>query len=236
MLSIIIPTLNEEKYLPLLLEQIKKQNFSDLEIIVADAGSKDRTREIAKSFGCKIVEGGLPAKGRNQGAEVVQGDLILFLDADVILPENSLDSFIKEFQERNLDVAGFCLQPIGDNKFLRFLYQVFYNWPILILEKVLPHAAGAILIKKELHKKIGGFDEEIKLAEDMVYVRKAAQFGKFGLLKSGKIFYSQRRLEREGFMKTYLKYILAELHLVFLGPIKSDIFRYKFDHFKNNQI
>lgn len=227
MLSIVVPVLNEEKYLPLLLESIKKQNFEEeLEIIVADSGSKDKTVEIARSQGCKIVKGGKPAKGRNEGAKIAKGELLLFLDADIILPENSLENFIQEFKKRNLDVSGFLLQPWGENRFLKILYNFFYNFPISILEKILPHAAGAILVKKELHKKIGGFDEKIKLAEDHTYVRKAAKFGKFGILKSDKIFYSQRRFERDGWFKTYLKYFLAELHLIFLGPIKSNIFRY----------
>ena len=82
MLSIIIPALNEENYLPLLLESIKKQDFKDYEIIVADAGPKDKTVQIAKNYGCKIAPGGLPAKGRNQGAKIAQGDLLLFITAD----------------------------------------------------------------------------------------------------------------------------------------------------------
>lgn len=79
MLSIIIPTLNEEKYLPLLLEAIRKQDFDgDLETIIADAGSEDQTLEIAKTFGCRVAPGGLPAKGRNEGAKIAQGDTFLF--------------------------------------------------------------------------------------------------------------------------------------------------------------
>ncbi|MEN6592532.1 MAG: glycosyltransferase family A protein, partial [Methanobacterium sp.] len=57
-ISIIIPTYNEEEYLPYLLESIKRQDFTDYEVIVADAHSTDKTREIAKSFGAKIVDGG----------------------------------------------------------------------------------------------------------------------------------------------------------------------------------
>ena len=56
-LSIIIPTYNEEEYLPNLLESIEKQSFTDYEIIIADANSTDRTREIAEEHGCTIVEG-----------------------------------------------------------------------------------------------------------------------------------------------------------------------------------
>ena len=82
-LSIIIPTYNEEKYLPILLESIKKQSFEDYEIIVADANSTDNTRNIAQEYGCIIVDGGLPAIGRNNGANVAKGDILLFLDSDL---------------------------------------------------------------------------------------------------------------------------------------------------------
>ena len=83
MISIIIPAYNEEKYLPKLLECIKKQTYKGYEIIVADAGSKDRTGQIAKKYGCKVVKGGMPAVGRNNGAKVAKGNILLFLDADV---------------------------------------------------------------------------------------------------------------------------------------------------------
>ena len=58
MISIIIPTWNEEECLPKLLECIKKQSYKDYEIIVADANSKDKTVTIAKKHGCKIVKSG----------------------------------------------------------------------------------------------------------------------------------------------------------------------------------
>ena len=70
-LSIIIPTYNEEEYLPVLLESIKEQSFDDYEVIVADANSTDKTREIAKEYGCIVVDGGLPAVGRNNGARIL---------------------------------------------------------------------------------------------------------------------------------------------------------------------
>ena len=73
-LSIIIPTYNEEEYLPVLLDSIKSQSFDDYEIIVADANSTDKTREIAESYGCIVVAGGLPAVGRNNGAKIAKGE------------------------------------------------------------------------------------------------------------------------------------------------------------------
>ena len=234
MLSIIVPTLNEEKELPLLLESIKKQNFSDLEIIVADADSKDRTVEIAKNFGCKITKGGLPAKGRNNGTKIAKGDLLLFLDADAVLPKNFFEKSLKEFEQRTLKIGTFCLLLGQKNKFLFFLSNLFYNWPIIILENFLPHAAMGILIKKEFFEKLNGFDESIKIAEDHDLARRAKKIGKYGILKSTKIFVSERRFKKDGWTRTAFKYFFCELHLIFLGPIRSNVVKYRFDHYKKD--
>ena len=234
MLSIVIPTLNEEKYLPLLLEAIKKQNFNDLEIIVADADSQDRTIEIARDFGCKIVPGGLPALGRNEGAKVAKGDTLLFMDADnVFLPENFLKQLIAEFEKRNLDIASFPIYPRG-NGFDKFAYGL-YNWWTKITQNFLPHATNSVLVKKEIYEKIEGFDEEIKIAEDHEFARRASKFGKFGFIKTEPVLTSTRRFEKDGRVKTYLKYLIAGLHLFICGKIKSDIYHYRFNKCSQNK-
>jgi len=235
MISIITPTLNEEEFLPKLLRSIKKQKFKDYEIIVADDGSVDKTREIAQKFGAKVVKGGLPAVGRNEGTKVAKGDLLLFLDADVILPKKFLERAIREFNRRNLEVASVQLDPQTSRKMIKFLFERFYNYPVKKLERFLPYGAMGYLIKKELHQKIKGFDEKIKLCEDHDYVRRAAKLGKFGVLKGVKISISLRRFYKDGWLKVLLKYMSAELHYHFLGPIKSDIFHYKFGHYKSKK-
>ena len=226
-LSIIIPTFNEEKYLLLLLKSIKRQKFSDYEIIVADAGSKDKTKEIAREYNCKIISGGLPAKGRNNGARASQGNLLLFLDADVILPQSFFEKSLNEFKKRKLKIASFFLMPQEKSKLARFFFKLFYNLPILVMEKILAHAAMGILIDKGVFEKIQGFDESIKLAEDHDLARRAKKIGKYGILRSSKIFVSIRRFKKEGWLKTYLKFFLCELHMIFIGPVRSDIFKYK---------
>ena len=231
MLSIVIPTLNEEKHLALLLESIKKQDFKNYEIIIADAGSKDKTLGIAKKYDCKIAIGGSPAQGRNNGAKAAKGDLLLFLDADVFLPEKTFGKVLKEFKKRKLKIATFFLMPSEKEKASSFFFTFFYNIPIFLLEKILPHAAMGILIEKKLFKKLNGFNEEIKLAEDHDLARRAGKLAKYGILKSAKLYVSDRRFKKEGWLKTYSKYLLAESHMVLIGPVKSDIFKYKFDHY-----
>ena len=228
MLSIIIPTLNEEEYLPKLLRSIKRQGIRDMEIIVADAGSKDATVKVAKSYGCKVVRGGMPARGRNEGAEEAKGELFLFLDADVILPPKFLRRFLSEFEKRRLDIAG-CASRYTSRKKMYIALENFWNLYAKSTQKFYPCAAQCILVKKSLHDKVGGFDETIKLGEDFVYVRKAKKFGKFAFLSHPFYFMSPRRFE-EGMVKTSLQLVLAEPHMLFLGPIRSDIFKYRFRH------
>jgi glycosyltransferase involved in cell wall biosynthesis len=227
MLSIIIPAKNEEKHLPLLLNEIEEQSFKDLEVIVADANSEDKTVEIAYRFGCKITLGGMPAKGRNEGAKIAQGDIFLFMDADnIFLPPRFLENLLKEFERRNLDVASFTIYAKGN--FLDHLFYGMYNFWTELTQSFLPHAVNSVLVKKEIHEAIGGFDEEIKLGEDHAYVRKAAKVGKFGFIKTEPVLTSARRYKKEGRLKTYTKYFLAGIYVFFLGNIKSDIFKYRF--------
>ena len=268
MLSIIIPTLNEEKYLPLLLKEIKKQKvdehsfiskprdsgaklrksakhssvsthrsarvFNDYEIIVADAGSIDRTLEIAKEYGCRIVPGGLPARGRNEGAKVAQGDTLLFMDADnIFLPEKFLENLLEEFKKRKLDIASFPIYPQG-NGFDKFAYGLYNNW-VNLTQRFFAYATNAVLVRKKIHQKIGGFDEEIKIAEDHDFAKRASKVGKFGFIKTKPVLTSLRRFERDGRFKTYLKYFLAGVYMFFLGPVKSDILKYRFNHSSNQK-
>ncbi|MFH1248696.1 MAG: glycosyltransferase [archaeon] len=234
MISIIIPALNEEKFIVRLLDSLKRQKLRDYEVIIADAGSTDKTLQISRNYGCKIVKGGLPARGRNNGAKAAKGDLLLFLDADCFLPNNCLNKSIIEYEKRSLDVSTFMLLPDGKSKIRKIFLNLFYNYPILILEKILPHGAMGILIDKEMFKRLNGFDETIKLAEDHDFIRRAAKIGRFGVIRACKILTSDRRFDTDGWLNTYIKFLLCEMHMIFLGPIRSDIFKYRFNHYVKN--
>lgn len=119
-ISIIIPTFNEEEYLPQLLDSIKDQKYTDYEILIADAQSQDKTREIAESYGCIVVEGGLPALGRNNGAAKAQGELLLFLDSDLILTDDYLQEAVEEFENQNLGIAITQMIPLLIKKQIRY--------------------------------------------------------------------------------------------------------------------
>jgi len=233
MLSIIIPTLNEERYLPSLLESIKKQNLKgEHEIIVADAGSKDKTVEIAESFGCRITKGGLPARGRNEGAKAARGNVLLFLDADLKMSPDFLKKSLEEFARRRLAVASYCLIPRTSKRALKTGFNLLYNRPIVLWQKLIAHGSAAILVKKNIFLRVGGFDEKIKLAEDHYFTRQAAKLGKFGVIKSAKVYIPMRRFETDGYLFTLSKYLLCQLYMLSGKPAKAKIFEYKFNHYK----
>ncbi len=140
-LSIIIPTRNEEYYLPLLLESIKKQ-ASWVEIIVADNNSTDKTVEIAKKYNAKIVSGGSAIVGRNNGANISSTEYLLFLDADCILPQGFLKENFAEFKQRNLECGAPYIAPLTKNGFDHFMYGYFWNWFYFFSHKFSPRAAG----------------------------------------------------------------------------------------------
>lgn len=134
-ISIIIPALNEEKYIGKLLESIKKQDYKNFEVIIVDDHSEDKTIEVAKGFESqlplKIVQKEVRgiSKSRNYGASLAKGEIILFLDADVVLPDNNfinknLELFVR--QKLSIAVADFIFstEKIAD-KFITAFYKNF---------------------------------------------------------------------------------------------------------------
>jgi uncharacterized protein (TIGR00661 family) len=236
-ISIIIPTYNEEEYLPKLLYSIKEQNFNDYEIIVADAGSTDKTKEIALSSGCKVIPGGLPAVGRNNGAEIAEGDLLLFLDSDVVLSAGYLESAIKEFEDKDLGIAITQIIPLSDRSVDKVIHK-FANFFMKRAESIKPHGAGCygILTTKDLHKQANGFDECLDFGEDSDYIERIGKIKKFKVLRKPRLLVSTRRLEKEGLKDLAFKYTKSTIYDFRGKKISAEELDYKFGHEKDEKL
>jgi glycosyltransferase involved in cell wall biosynthesis len=231
MVSIIIPTLNEEKYLPRLLESIRKQNYLDYEIIVSDGGSKDGTKQIAKESNCFFVEDFIhqhPSWQRNNGAAIAHGEIFLFLDADVVLQSDFLEKVLAEFKERKLVGAGFYFV-FNPNCFIYNVFSGVANIFCFFRQRFSPASVGAgLLARRENHEAMQGFDQTVVLAEDYDYCDRLSRQGKFRMIKSKKLLYSSRRLKKDGFWPTSYAWIRMSIFTTFRRKIRKSKIKYYF--------
>ena len=232
-ISVIIPTYNEEEYLPKLLDCLKSQTLDDFEIIVADADSTDRTADIAREYGARVVRGGMPAVGRNAGAAVAEGDYYFFFDADVKFSKHFLENAYNEMNERFVDVATCETRPLSNVPLDRMMHD-FANLYVKLNQFTNPMAPGyCILIHSRLFHRVGGFDEDVKHAEDFDLIRRAAKLRPFRVLNSVSVNVSVRRYRKEGRLAFIGHSLAVSWHRTFKGEITED-FDYEFGDFKES--
>jgi glycosyltransferase involved in cell wall biosynthesis len=229
--TVVIPALNEAELLPGLLGTLSRQTQPPQQVVIADAGSTDATRDLAEQLGALVVDGGKPAAGRNAGARVATSELVLFLDADDELEVDFIALAVAEFEERELAVATTFVDPIERDARNVFACEVV-NMYLDVMQYVAPHAPGfCILVRREIHEAIGGFDETVVLAEDHDYVQRAAEQGTFRVLHGCMVRTSMRRIEKEGLVRLAFKYLYCELYVITGRPIREVPFDYEFAAF-----
>jgi len=204
-LTVVIPSKNEENYIAEILENLSLQRIGKTEIILADALSEDNTRKKAQSvafelgLNLKIIEGGLPAVGRNRGAKLAKTPYVLFVDADVTFTDKcDLRACLDKMNEGYKILSTTPKMRSNDSLavFLLWLNRVGTG----ILSKTEPFAIGAMtLVNKEEFLKKGGYDEEVKHTEDWLLSKKYSP--KEFCLKPDLITQDDRRFKRFGYWK-----------------------------------
>ena len=129
-LSIIIPVYNAEKTLKPCLNSIHKYAPKNSEVIIVDDSSKDNSINIAKKFKAKIIKlkkNSGAAAARNAGIKRAKNDIILFIDSDMIITENSFKELIKTFNNKTIDGVIGNYSNIAINKNLLTYYQNLYT-------------------------------------------------------------------------------------------------------------
>ncbi len=227
--SIVVPVKNEEKNISVLLESIAKQEYQPFEIIVADAKSEDNTRKVAKSYGAVVVDGGIPAVGRNNGFNVAQKDIVIFMDADVqFLGETDLKEIYDEFVEKKLDCATSQFEYTGERSFKKDVATKFINVaknlsamnPIKGLKW---DYAGFVIVNRLAFESVGGFVAEFKYMEDTLLIQKIVAKGfKYRIIRKKVGLVVAGRNERDGSLGASLKELLAGI----LGVISISLVRF----------
>jgi glycosyltransferase involved in cell wall biosynthesis len=167
--SVIIPALNEEKYIGKCLEAlscIDSLNI-DYEIIIVDNGSKDRTVEIAKSFNAKVLikKDVHIAALRNFGAVSAKGNILAFIDADCTVSRKWLISALNCMKRENADAVGSFHKVPEDSGWIGKTSEVISKGKIGKDINYLP--SGNMIIKKDCFCALNGFDESLETNEDL---------------------------------------------------------------------
>ena len=226
--SIIIPTLNEEKLLPKLLNQLNEKalrNRYQYEIIISDGGSTDGTLEIAQNSADKIIlkqDHGSQniAAGRNVGAKSASAEILIFLNGDVVF--HNAQFFFEYLEERfiNSDYLAFTCdvwicpeEEIISDKIYHTLYNNYF-W-ILNYVGVGMGRGECQVIRKDVFLKVGGYNEECAAGEDFELFKRIRKLGKILFSKKVYVCESPRRFRRFGYAKVTLSWIVNSFSVIF---------------------
>ncbi len=233
--SIIIPTLNEEKSLPKLLNNLKDQKDKNFEVIVVDGASTDSTKKKAlvfnQNFPLKfyVHEKKNVSFQRNFGAKVSTGTYLIFLDADAGVKANFTHNLKQIIIKRKGLVFIPYIIPDQNDSQTKLIFKVA-NFLIEFSQNLGKpfSASGNMIWEKKFFETVGGFDESLYLAEDHKIIQDAYSWGvKTKFLHKIKVKFSLRRMRREGQLAMFYKYLIATAHVLIKGDIKNKIFEYE---------
>jgi glycosyltransferase involved in cell wall biosynthesis len=179
-ISIIIPALNEEAFIGNCLTSIKKLNTENLccEIIVVDNGSDDNTTQISESYGARVLikKDGTISALRNYGARASKGEVLAFLDADCMVPNDWLERSLYYLSENDSTILGFRLSiPDGSNWVARC-------WDLLFVKRYSTGEVdwvptGNMVMNRKTFISVGGFNEGLETNEDIDFCFRAKKHG-----------------------------------------------------------
>lgn len=206
--SIIIPTLNEERYLPLLLSDLAAQSFKNFEVIIVDAESSDKTATVCKNFKQQLqlhfmtTQPGV-SQQRNSGLRFAKGSWIIFMDADNRINSSFLETALTQIKTQpQIDLFS-CWMDVSTYSRADQPLILLVNIGMELAAMIKPMAPGALIFA---HKKVVDevqFDEKISLSEDHEFVLQAIKKGfKFAILREPRFSYSLRRFKHDGTLKT----------------------------------
>ncbi len=186
MISIVIPTYNSERFMPDLLNSIFKTGIGDMEVVIVDDCSTDNTVKIAKGYPVKIIElenNSGPAKARNLGVRAARGDIIFFLDADVVVMNGTIGE-VRDYFDKNPSancVIGICEKEPLNNGFVP-RYMALFEYIHLKgskADKVSVFSPRCGALRKDLFEKVGGYKETYRRAdiEDFEFARRINRTG-----------------------------------------------------------
>ena len=203
LISIIIPAHNEEKYIKKTLNRIKDSTYQDYEVIVVANGCNDSTESLVKKFfkkninyfnsSFKSLSTANVSKARNYGAKHSKGEILIFLDADILISKDTLEKIVLKFtKEYSLGATRF----IPDTN--KVIYWIIAKWhDFLHRTNIYKGFNGVVICHRDDFFKYGKFNEEKEILELKDFKKRLVKRGKYIVIPTNTIV-SMRRYERWG--------------------------------------
>jgi glycosyltransferase involved in cell wall biosynthesis len=212
MISVVIPTFNEERNIERCLKALNEQTIprKDFEVIVVDGESRDKTIEIAQKYADKVIQQKSNGVGgaRNDGAKIARGDVLVTTDADCVPYSEWLEVAQEHFKnEKVIAVTGF-LDPLDCeslNRFEAYLYRLLFRISNHLLTMFsitgFYHLCGAnSAFHRNTFLEIGGY-LDLPYSDDIEIFRRLKFKGKMVLDNRMKVNYSIRRIKKMSLIK-----------------------------------
>lgn len=229
-ISVIIPAYNEENNIGKCLDSIRRNSYEDYEIIVVDAGSTDKTPEVARETADRVleIESAGPGPARNYGVQESDASVVAFTDADTIVDENWIEVMASDFEEKDVIGVGGVLRPLNPRLLDRIMFKInsdlWYRFTAVFgfYQLGTPNCA----YRKEAFMKVDGFDESLSMLEDTeLSLRMSRELdGKIIIDKNLIVYNSARRFKQEGYISVFLRYLKEYYNLFTNRQVKSDHF------------
>ena len=227
-ISVIIPTWNEAKYLPGLLDTLRAQTLPPLEILIADSGSTDGTQNLARAAGSVVLEGEAkgPGEGRNRGARAARGEVFLFIDADCLVPPTLCDTVLQALEGNEVVGGATGFMPAGGRLLERGLFALANGYQRAMTLWGYPHNAGyCFFFRRDAFDALRGLREDMPLNETHDLALRSRALGRFVILPVT-VETSMRRFRTYGYLRTiFTEYIASTLLYYATGRTSADAFR-----------
>lgn len=183
-ISVIIPVRNEEQSIQQLLDSLKNQTLTPAEIIITDGGSTDRTPEIIEEYNrgpllIHLIRAGraFPGRGRNLAASQAANEWLAFIDAGTSPEPTWLELLAQRARvQRDVDVVYGSYEPVSDTLFKRCSVMAYVAPPVEIEGKLVrSRSVASVLMKRSVWQTVGGFPEDLRSAEDLLFMNKIEQ-------------------------------------------------------------
>ncbi len=230
MISVVIPTLNEEKFVRMCLESLKKQDYKgEYEIILVDGHSTDKTASIAKEYTDRVLL--LPPKGpgmaRNYGATQAKYPVVAFIDADCLAPPNWLSRVEEDFRDPKLVGLGGVLRPQEGLALDKVMFKVNSDWWVRLsaIFGIYQLYGNCCAYRKDKFFELKGFDTNVSFWEDTELSMRMKKIGKLHIDGGWWVETSTRRFRQMGYPKVFWVNLKAFVSFSLHRPIKTKYFQ-----------